>query len=192
MKLPQTSKPTTSKPHKNRKAIIIVLTVLAIAFVGLVLFKSHQDQVKANAAFEADKARFAAIESDLDGIRRSATKDVDIKGSYYNKTCSHVVLKFEKGALNCTTTLNLITSNPNKSDVISRIANTIKTSGVFDAKPMEDSSIMNAQNNKQELAFKFYSSEGITCSLSESGYVSDGIAIRCNGLTSKPVYTLVE
>ncbi len=93
----------TSPPNqqsKSRKPLIaIVITLFILAGLGAYFYHDHQQKEQ---AYQADKDRFAQIETDMKTaydamVAAAGVPDV----SKQTKTCSHVSLKFKQGRLNC-------------------------------------------------------------------------------------------
>jgi len=104
------SKPAPARPRKRftirKRTVLIILAVCFVTIVGSALFARHQASVTSRAkqdqAYQADKARFAQVEADMQAAYDAmiAAAGIPAKTSQ-TKSCSHVSLKFEEGTLRC-------------------------------------------------------------------------------------------
>ena len=104
MKTPaaRSTRPANSKKPKKLKIILGVLVVAIVAASALLIYHNHQNQEKRDQAYNADKAKFAQVETDMqkayDAIIQATGKP---DKEEHSKSCSRTSLKFKKGELWC-------------------------------------------------------------------------------------------
>jgi len=202
MKTPaaRSTRSANSKKPKKLEIILGVLVVVIVAASALLIYHNHQNQEKRDQAYNADKAKFAQVETDMQKA---------LKTELLKKSCSHVSLKFEEGELYCSIVwVERVEANNLQEigDEVERINNQLTTpkdfalesgsnitavvSGLNPTRPSKDIGYRHEQGMPCYLNVD--ATELLTTRITESSANNIKLTYKCRDRSSSPIYSLAE
>lgn len=202
------------KPKKpSLKKVLALLLLAALIIVSLTFYKSHNDKAEADKAYQADVARFAAVEADMTAVRQAIVTGAGVPAFQVidNKGCGYNSQKYSKGDLYCNIRSTFVYAENDAIGVASRMNSVIevlKNGRLLNLTSMsiEKAPVDVYDANRHELFFD--EKHGMVCTLAYKGLesvdysrysISDVSTSRalmldfeCSDNVQQPVYTLAE